>query len=94
MGAILSTVYDLPTGCLKIQRLKYTGLQLFVLYMTVTVTSLILQEEHKLRVFQNKVLRNIFRPKSEAVIGECSKLHNEYHYMHSSPYQGRVGLRM
>ena len=38
-GAIWSTVFLLPTGSLKIQRLKYPGLQHFVLYMGIPVAS-------------------------------------------------------
>jgi hypothetical protein len=32
---------------------------------------------HRLRVFQNWVLRRTFRPKRDKVIGEWQKLHNE-----------------
>jgi len=39
--------------------------------------SLILREEHRLRVFQNRVQRKIFVPKREEVTGEWRKLHNE-----------------
>jgi hypothetical protein len=39
--------------------------------------SLTLREEHRLRVFENKVLRRIFGPKRDEVTGECRKLHNE-----------------
>jgi hypothetical protein len=39
--------------------------------------SLILREEHRLRVFENRVLRRIFGPNSDEVIGEWRKLHNE-----------------
>jgi hypothetical protein len=35
-----------------------------------------LGEEHRLRVFENIVLRNIFGPKRDEVTGECRKLHN------------------
>jgi hypothetical protein len=38
--------------------------------------SLILREEHKLRVFENSVLRRIFGPKRDEVIGGWRKLHN------------------
>ena len=34
-------------------------------------------EEHRLRVFQNTVLRRIFGPKREEVTGEWRKLHDE-----------------
>jgi hypothetical protein len=33
--------------------------------------------EHKLRVFENKVLRRIFGPKRDEVTGGRRKLHNE-----------------
>jgi hypothetical protein len=34
-------------------------------------------EERRLRVFENRVLRRIFRPKRDEVTGEWRKLHNE-----------------
>jgi hypothetical protein len=36
-----------------------------------------LREEHRLRVFGNRVLRRIFGPKRDEVTGEWRKLHNE-----------------
>ena len=39
--------------------------------------SLILMEERRLRVFENRVLRRIFGPKRDGVTGEWRKLHNE-----------------
>ena len=39
--------------------------------------SLTLREERRLRVFENRVLRRVFGPKREEVIGEWRKLHNE-----------------
>jgi hypothetical protein len=42
--------------------------------------SLTLKEEHRLRVFENRVLRIIFRPKRDEVTGEWRKLHNEELY--------------
>jgi hypothetical protein len=39
--------------------------------------SLALREEHRLRVFENKVLRRIFGPKRFEVMREWRKLHNE-----------------
>jgi hypothetical protein len=48
--------------------------------------SLILREEHKLRVFENRVLRRIFGPKRDGVTGGWRKLHNEMlHDLYSSP---------
>jgi hypothetical protein len=46
--------------------------------IAVSVTwSLTLKEEHRLRVFENRVLRRIFGPKRDEVTGEWRKLHNE-----------------
>ena len=39
--------------------------------------SLILREESRLRVFENRVLRRIFGPKRDEVTGEWRKLHND-----------------
>ena len=36
-----------------------------------------LQEERKLRVFENMVMRRIFGPRSDEVTGEWRRLHNE-----------------
>jgi hypothetical protein len=47
-----------------------------VLYGCETL-SLTLREEHRLRVFENRVLRKIFGPKRGEVIGGWKKLHNE-----------------
>jgi hypothetical protein len=48
--------------------------------------SLTLREEHRLRVFENRVLRKIFGPKRDEVTGEWRKLHNEeLHNLLSSP---------
>jgi hypothetical protein len=48
--------------------------------------SLTLREEHRLRVFENRVLRRIFGPKRDEVTGEWRKLHSEeLHILYSSP---------
>jgi hypothetical protein len=39
---------------------------------------LTLREEHRLRVFENRVLRGIFRPKRDEITGEIRRLHNGY----------------
>ena len=45
-----------------------------------------LREEHRLRVFENKVLRKIFEAKKDELTGEWTKLHNsELHALYSSP---------
>jgi hypothetical protein len=56
-----------------------------VLYGCETL-SLTLREEHRLRVFENRVLRRIFGPRRDEVTGEWRKLHNEeLHILYSSP---------
>jgi hypothetical protein len=48
--------------------------------------SLTLREEHRLRMFENRVLRRIFGPKRDEVTGEWRKLHNEeLQDLYSSP---------
>jgi hypothetical protein len=43
--------------------------------------SLTLRYEHRLRVFVNRVLRRIFGPKRDEVIGDYRKLLKELHNM-------------
>jgi hypothetical protein len=67
----------------------------FKIYRTIIVPvvlygcetwSLTLREEHRLRVFENMVLRRIFGSKRDGVTGEWRRLHNEEHYyLYSSP---------
>jgi hypothetical protein len=47
-----------------------------VLYWCET-WSLTVREEHRLRVFENRVLRRIFGPKRDEVTGKWRKLHSE-----------------
>jgi hypothetical protein len=50
------------------------------------VLSLTLREEHRPRVFENRVLRRIFGPNRDEVTGEWRKLHNEeLRDLYSSP---------
>jgi hypothetical protein len=41
------------------------------------IWSLTLREEHRLRVFENRMLRRIFGPRRDEVTGRWRKLHNE-----------------
>jgi hypothetical protein len=56
-----------------------------VLYRSET-WSLTLREEHRLRVFENRVLRRIFGPKRDELMGEWRKMRNEeLRDLYSSP---------
>jgi len=47
-------------------------------------------EEHRLRLFENRVLRRIFGPKREEVAGGWRRLQNERHNSCTSPNTMRV----
>jgi hypothetical protein len=48
--------------------------------------SFTLREGHRLRIFENSVLRRTFGPKGYEVIGEWRKLHSgELHNLYSTP---------
>jgi hypothetical protein len=48
--------------------------------------SLILREERRLRVFENRVLRRIFGPRRDELTGDWRRLHNEeLNDLYSSP---------
>jgi hypothetical protein len=53
--------------------------------------SLIVREEYKLKVFENRALRIIFGTKRDGVTGGWRKLHNEeFHNLYSSPIIIRI----
>jgi hypothetical protein len=55
------------------------------------VTSLTVREEHRLGVFENRLLRRIFGPKRDEVMGEWRKLHNkELHDLYFTPSITRI----
>jgi hypothetical protein len=56
--------------------------------------SLTLREEHRLRVFENRVLRGIFGPKRDEVTGKWRKLHSgELHNLYSSDIVRQIKSR-
>jgi len=55
----------------------YRTIILPVVFYGCETWSLTLREECRLTVFENRVLRRIFGPKSDEVTGERGKLHNE-----------------
>jgi hypothetical protein len=57
----------------------------------VVKLGLTLREEHRLRVFENRVVRRIFGPRRDEVMGGWRKPHNEeLHNFHSSPSISRM----
>jgi hypothetical protein len=86
-NACYYSVQNLLSSHLISKNLKikiYNTVILPVLYGCET-WSLTLREEHRLRVFENRVLGRIFGPKRE-VDGSWRKLHNdELHSLYSSP---------
>jgi hypothetical protein len=78
------SVFYLPPKNIKIRAFRTIILSV-VLYGCET-WSLTVREEHRLRVFENRVLVRIFGPKRDEVTGDWRKLHNEEHHnLYSSP---------
>jgi hypothetical protein len=78
---------------LKIRIYKTIILPVVFLYGCET-WCLTLREEHRLGVFENRVLRRIFGPKRDDLKGDWRKLHNEeLHDLHSSPSIIRIHCR-
>jgi hypothetical protein len=79
--------------CLRFRLQIKAGINQFlpvVLYGCET-WSLTLREEHRLRVFENRVLRRIFGPKNDEVTREWRKLHDkELHDLYSLPIIIRI----
>jgi hypothetical protein len=66
--------------------LEFTKLILPLVLYGCKTWSLTLKEEHRLRVFENRVLRRIFGPRRDEATGDWRKLHNEeLHNLYSSP---------
>jgi hypothetical protein len=88
-NACYHSVRSLLSSCLlsrnvKVKMYKTTILPVVLYgYETWSVT---LREEHRLRVFENMVLRRIFGPKRGEAMGEWRKLHSgELNILYSSP---------
>ena len=79
-NACYHSVHILLSSSLLTKNLKikiYRTIILPVVLYGCETWSLTLMEEHKLRVFENRVLRRILGPKRDEVTGEWRKLHNE-----------------
>jgi hypothetical protein len=83
------SVRNLFSSCLLSKNVKlriYKTIILPVVLYGCETWSLTVREEHKLRVFENRVLRRIFGPKRDGVMGGWIKLHNAVlHNLYSSP---------
>jgi hypothetical protein len=74
----------LPSRNVKV-KIRKTKILPVVLYGCETL-SVTLREEHRLSVFENRVLRGIFGPKRDELTGEWRKLHSgEVHNLYSPP---------
>jgi hypothetical protein len=72
--------------CFLVVVRRYKTIILPVVLYGCETWSLTVRKEHKLRVFENRVLRRIFGPKRDGVTGGWRKLHNEeLHNLYSSP---------
>ena len=79
-NACYHSVQNVLSSSLLSKNLKikiYRTINLPVVLYGCETWSLTLREEHRLRVFQNRVLRRIFGPRMDGVTGEWRKLHNE-----------------
>jgi hypothetical protein len=94
MGINLGTasyhsVQDILSSCLLSKNIKIRIYKTIIMPMVMygcEAWFLILREEHRLRVFENRVLRRIFETKKDKVTGGWRKLHNEeLQNMYSSP---------
>jgi hypothetical protein len=89
--ACSQSVHNILSSRLLSEKVKiriYKTIMLPVVLYGCGTWSLTLREEHRLRVFENRVLRRIFGPKRYEVTGGWRKLHNEQLHtrnLHSSP---------
>jgi hypothetical protein len=71
--------------CKKIKHILYISYSPVVFYKCKT-WSLTLREEHRLKLCENNVLRSIFGPNMDEMVGSWRKMHNEeLHNLYSSP---------
>jgi hypothetical protein len=88
-NACYHSVQSLLSSCLLSRNVKvkvYKTIILPVVLYRCETWSITLREEHRLRVFENRVLRRIFGPKRDQMTGEWRKLHSEeLHNLYSSP---------
>jgi hypothetical protein len=79
-NACYHSVQNLPSSGLLSKNLKIRIYKMIILPVVLygcETWSLTLREEHRLRVFENRVLQRIFGSERYEVKGEWRKLHNE-----------------
>jgi hypothetical protein len=79
-NACYHSVQNLLSSCLLSKNVKvriYKTIILTVVLYGCETRYLTVREEHKLRVFENRVLRRIFGPKRDGAMGGWRKLYNE-----------------
>jgi hypothetical protein len=88
-NACYHSVQNLLPSCLLSKNVKvkiYKTIILPVVLYGCETWSLTVREEHRRRVFENRVLRRIFGPKWDEVMGGWRKLYiEELHNLYSSP---------
>jgi hypothetical protein len=93
-NACYHAVQNLLSSSLLSRNVKikiYKTIILPVVFYGYETLSLTLREEHRLRVFENRLLSRIFGPKRNEVTVGWIKLHNEeLHGLYSSPSIVRV----
>ena len=78
--------FIVPPAFQELKVITYKTIILPVVLYGCETWSLTLREEHRLRMFENKVLRKIFGAKRDEITGEWRKLHSaELHALYSSP---------
>ena len=70
-------IFCLPVCYPKIKNSDIRTIILPVVFCECETWSLTLREERRLGMFENRVLRRVFGPKRDGVVGEWRKLHNE-----------------
>jgi hypothetical protein len=86
LAAIWCRIFCLPVSYKNLKIKIHRTIILPVVLYGCEIWFLTLREECRLRVLENRVLRRIFGPKRDKVIGEWRKLHNEeLNYLYSSP---------
>jgi len=86
LAIIRRRIFCLPVCHPSIEIKIFRAVILPVVLYGCETWSLTMREAHRLRMFENSVLRKIFGPKRDEVTGEWRRLHKEeFYYLCSSP---------